>query len=220
VSRPCRPGAWSPIVVVDATRRGRGPGLVQRLRNTGLQARAGRPAGAVDGLLVVLLPIVAAGDPPPAAVGVVGSLDDTAASSHQVDLPRTVVVAWFVEKDARVSLPRRTVTHGPCSRDAAALLNADAWADEMRTHGDPYAAAECRSAQLRTLLAGESSEPADVVLVAEAHRAALRLDPGYLTALCVEADTGQRRQWRDEASVVSAIHARLPRPDTVFDSSL
>jgi hypothetical protein len=155
---------------------------------------------------------------------VVGTLDDTAASSRQVDVPRTVVVAWFVDKDARVALPRHTVRHGRCTRDAAALLHGDAWTAELRSHGNPYTAAECRSAQLRTLLAGESSEFADVVLVAEAHRAALRLDPGYLTALCAEVDDGaggrHRREWRDEAGVVSAIHARLPRPHTVFDSSL
>jgi hypothetical protein len=179
---------------------------------------------AADGLLVVLLPIVATGDPPAAAVGVVGTLDDTAASSRRVDVPRTVVVAWFVDTDARVTLPRNTVTHGPCTRDAASLLDGDAWAVELRSHGNPYTAAECRSAQLRTLLAGESSESADIVLVAEAHRAALRLDPEYLTALCAEvdgeADGRHRRVWRDEASVVSAIHARLPRPDMVFDRGL
>jgi hypothetical protein len=210
----------SDVVVVDVTLRHRGRALVQRLRATGLRARLGPTRESAGGVLVLLLPIVAAGEPSTIATGTIGVLDDAAATGHWAQAPRRVVLAWFVEEAARVTADLPDLDDKEMGHAAHPLLS-EAWQEEMGIHDDPYVAAECRSAQLRNLLSGETDGRVDVDLLAEAHRAARRFDPAYLTALCVEVSDGaETTRWRDEASVVAAVHACLPRRAQVFDASL
>lgn len=160
--------------------------------------------------LVLLLPITAGPREPAALSDLAGDLESFARVA-----PTTgrLVVAWYVEDDARrqLGLPERE--EGGI-HNATALLLGTAWRRELAAHqGDPGAAAACRSRALRAMLDAPNNQAVGGAQPRAVHRDAERLDPNFLIALCsqiaVDPADADSHRWTGAAGVVAAVQSRL-----------
>ena len=212
-----RPTPLTDVAVVDVTDHCLGAPLVRRLGAEGHPVvPADERAVAATGGLVVVAPV---------------GLDEVVTGPRELWLrierlaraesgravgPSWVVVLWAVQHHERATFA--TAHDGAvdlagdrprAGRNAALLLTGDGWGYELGRHGgDPAAAVECRSTQLRRLLAADSHQNVAGVMTARRLCADIEaLAPVALHGVLVQLRTpdGRSTRWAGWAAAGAAV---------------